>query len=80
VLPFLSSAFLAPQSMPGAIRPIAEWNPVSAVIAACRDLWGNPATTSPGFVGEHPLVVVAVTLSVLFAACLALSLRRFRKP
>ncbi|MEU4985641.1 ABC transporter permease [Streptomyces sp. NPDC021969] len=80
VLPFLSSAFLSPQTMPGAIRPIAEWNPVSAVIAACRDLWGNPATTSPGFVGEHPLIVVAVTLGVLFAACLALSLRRFRKP
>ncbi|GAA3298984.1 ABC transporter permease [Streptomyces cinereospinus] len=80
VLPFLSSAFLSPQSMPGAVRPIAEWNPVSAVIAACRDLWGNPATTSPGFVGRHPLIVVAVTLSVLFAACLALSLRRFRKP
>lgn len=80
VLPFLSSAFLSPQSMPGAIRPIAEWNPVSAVIAACRDLWGNPATTSPGFVGEHPLVVVAVTLSVLFTLCCAVSLRRFRKP
>ncbi|MFJ9041560.1 ABC transporter permease [Streptomyces sp. NPDC102406] len=79
VLPFLSSAFLSPQTMPGAIRPIAQWNPVSAVIAACRDLWGNPATTSPGFVGDHPLVVVAVTLSVLCAVCVVISLRRFRK-
>ncbi|QIB45648.1 ABC transporter permease [Streptomyces aureoverticillatus] len=78
VLPFLSSAFLAPQSMPGAVRPVAEWNPVSAVIASCRDLWGNPATTGGGFPGEHPLVVVALTLSVLFATCVVVSLRRFR--
>lgn len=78
VLPFLSSAFLSPRSMPGAIRPLAEWNPVSAVIAACRELWGNPATTSPGFVGDHPLLVVAVTLSVLLTSCCAVSLRRFR--
>ncbi|GGS43015.1 MULTISPECIES: ABC transporter permease [Streptomyces] len=80
VLPFLSSAFLSPQSMPGAVRPIAEWNPVSAVIAACRDLWGNPATTGPGYVGEHPLAVVAVTLGTLFAVCVTVSLRRFSKP
>ncbi|MFG2290981.1 ABC transporter permease [Streptomyces sp. NPDC048595] len=78
VLPFLSSAFLAPQSMPAPIRPIAEWNPVSAVIASCRDLWGNPATTGGGFPGEHPLTVVTVTLSVLFVTCSVVSLRRFR--
>ncbi|MFF9900398.1 ABC transporter permease [Streptomyces longispororuber] len=78
VLPFLSSAFLAPQSMPAAVRPVAEWNPVSAVIASCRDLWGNPATTGGGFPGQHPLAVVAVTLGVLLATCTAVSLRRFR--
>lgn len=79
VLPFLSSAFLSPQSMPALIRPLAEWNPVSAVIAACRELWGNPATTGPGLIGQHPLIVVLVTLSVVFATCVAVSLRRFHK-
>ncbi|MFC8917284.1 ABC transporter permease [Streptomyces sp. WAC05374] len=78
VLPFLSNAFLAPQSMPAAIRPVAEWNPVSAVIAACRDLWGNPATSGGSFPAEHPVAVAAVTLGVLFAVCSAVSLRRYR--
>ncbi|MET9554800.1 ABC transporter permease [Streptomyces sp. NPDC006645] len=78
VLPFLSSAFISPQSMPGAVRPLAEWNPVSSVIAACRELWGNPATTSGGFVGEHPLLVAAVTMTALFVTCCVVSLRRFR--
>ncbi|MFE5809299.1 ABC transporter permease [Streptomyces sp. NPDC056491] len=78
VLPFLSSAFLSPQTMPAALRPLAEWNPVTAVIASCRDLWGNPDTPSAGFSGTHPLLVVAVTLTVTFVTCIVVSLRRFR--
>ncbi|WP_329391701.1 ABC transporter permease (plasmid) [Streptomyces sp. NBC_01351] len=78
VLPFLSSAFLSPQTMPSALRPLAEWNPVTAVIASCRDLWGNPDTPSSGFAGTHPLVVVSVTLTVIFVTCTVVSLRRFR--
>ncbi|MFF8827752.1 ABC transporter permease [Streptomyces sp. NPDC015131] len=78
VLPFLSNAFLAPQSMPAAVRPLAEWNPLSAVIAACRDLWGNPAATGGSFPAEHPVAVAAVTLAALLAVCSAVSLRRYR--
>ncbi|MGP3969990.1 ABC transporter permease [Streptomyces sp. 6N223] len=78
VLPFFSSAFLAPQAMPAPIRPVAEWNPVSAVAASCRELWGNPAPPGGGLPAEHPLPVVALTLTVVFAACVAVSLRRFR--
>jgi ABC-2 type transport system permease protein len=78
VLPFFSSAYLAPESMPAPIRPVAEWNPVSAVTTACRELWGNPAPTGDGLLAEHPLPMAAVTLAVVFAACVAVSLRRFR--
>ncbi|MER7702086.1 ABC transporter permease [Kitasatospora sp. NPDC097605] len=78
VLPFLSNAFLAPQDMPAAIRPVAEWNPVSAVIAACREAWGNPAPAAGGFPAEHPAVVLAVSLGVLFTICSAVSLHRYR--
>ncbi|MFD7338119.1 ABC transporter permease [Streptomyces violascens] len=78
VLPFVSSAFLSPASMPSLVRPLAEWNPISAVIASCRDLWGNPAATTDSFPGQHPGVVIAVTLSVLFALCFTVSLRRYR--
>ncbi|WP_246102801.1 ABC transporter permease [Streptomyces piniterrae] len=78
VLPFVSSAFLSPDSMPALVRPIAEWNPITAVISSCRDLWGNPATTSGSFPSEHPGVVIAVTLGVLFTLCFTVSLRRYR--
>ncbi|MGN5630524.1 ABC transporter permease [Streptomyces sp. AC154] len=78
VLPFLSNAFLAPQNMPSLIRPVAEWNPVSAVIACCRRLWGNPATAGGTFPTDHPWVVAAVSLGLLFALCSLVSFRRYR--
>jgi ABC-2 type transport system permease protein len=30
------------QGLPGWMQPIAEWNPVSAVAGALRELFGNP--------------------------------------
>ena len=41
-LTFISSAFVPIQGMPGWLQPVAEWNPMSALAAACRELFGNP--------------------------------------
>ncbi len=39
---FLSNAFVPLQTLPGWLQTFAEWNPVSAVTQAARDLFGNP--------------------------------------
>ena len=39
---FISSAFVPTQGMPGWLQPVAEWNPMSALAAASRHLFGNP--------------------------------------
>jgi ABC transporter DrrB family efflux protein len=39
---FLSNAFVPLASLPSGLRKIAEWNPLSATVSACRDLFGNP--------------------------------------
>src|ERR1700722_4715753 len=41
-LTFISSAFVPTQAMPVWLQPIANWNPMSALAAACRELFGNP--------------------------------------
>jgi ABC-2 type transport system permease protein len=41
-LAFVSNAMVPTQHMPGWLQAIANWNPVSAVCAATRVLWGNP--------------------------------------
>jgi ABC transporter DrrB family efflux protein len=73
VLPFFSNAFLPVSSLPALVRPIAEWNPISAVMAACRELWGNGTGSASG----PEFLAAGVTLLVLLAASLAVSVRRF---
>src|ERR1700761_7268396 len=55
-LTFLSSAFVTTQSMPGWLQPVAEWNPMSSLAAACRSLFGNPnpAATIQSWPMQHP--------------------------
>ncbi|MGW2819190.1 ABC transporter permease [Streptomyces sp. NPDC001415] len=76
---FLSNAFFSVQGLPSWIRPLAEWNPVSSVVTACRTLWGNPVVTGGGFPAEHPLLVAFGTLAALLALCVPLSLRAYRE-
>lgn len=78
VLPFLSSAFLSTAYLPDWLRPIAEWNPLSAVATACRQLWGNPGADGGSFPTEHANLVVLLTLGVLFVLTAVQSLRRYR--
>jgi len=63
VLPFLSTAFVVPADVPAVLRPIIEWNPLSAVIDACRALWGNGVA---GAEGGHAGFAV-ISLLVVFA-------------
>jgi ABC-type multidrug transport system permease subunit len=43
-LTFLSNAFVTSQSLPSWLQPVANWNPVSAVVASARALFGNNGT------------------------------------
>ena len=41
-LTFVSNVFVPPETLPAWLQPFAEWNPVSALTAATRELFGNP--------------------------------------
>jgi len=46
-LTFVSSAFVPPETMPGALQWFAEWNPFSITVNAIRALFiGDPAGNS----------------------------------
>jgi ABC-2 type transport system permease protein len=67
-LSFISNAFVPTRGMPGWLRTIADWNPVSAVTSACRDLWGNPnpSATSGAWSMQHPVwMALAWSISIL---------------
>ena len=68
----LSNVFVAPDLMPGWLGTIAAWNPLSATVAAARELFGNP-----GGGGDPWLALVwPVVLSAVF---IPLALRRYRR-
>jgi ABC transporter DrrB family efflux protein len=71
-LTFISSAFVPTQSMPGWLQPIAEWNPMSSLAAACRGLFGNPnpAASVNAWPAQHAELAVlcwSVAMIVVFA-------------
>ncbi|MFI5912857.1 ABC transporter permease [Dactylosporangium sp. NPDC051541] len=43
---FLANTFVPSQGLPPWLRPIADWNPMSATVAAARALFGNPSPTA----------------------------------
>ena len=76
---FLSNAFVPIETLPAALQPIAEWNPVSALTQATRELFGNPnpyATDS--FPGEHPIFMSIVWTIALLAIFMPLAIRKYR--
>ncbi|MBA3248885.1 MAG: ABC transporter permease [Geodermatophilaceae bacterium] len=78
-LTFLSNAFVPLPTLPGWLQPVADWNPVSAITAALRELWGNPnpyGTSS--FPSEHPVLMTLIWTAVFIAVFAPLGVRRYR--
>jgi ABC transporter DrrB family efflux protein len=68
-LAIVSDALVPTQHMPGAVRAIADWNPVSAVTAASRNLFGNPnpAPAVHAWPLEHPVLASLIWTMALLA-------------
>jgi ABC transporter DrrB family efflux protein len=80
-LTFVANTFAPPESMPGWLRAIAEWNPVSAVAQACRELWGNgpPARPDAAWPLQHPVAMSIAWSLILTAAFAPLAVAAFRR-
>ena len=68
-LSFVSNALVATQHMPAVLRAIADWNPVSAVTAASRQLFHNPNPSSAihAWPMQHPVLASLIwSLALLF--------------
>jgi len=80
-LTFVANTFAPTESMPTWLRTIAEWNPVSCLTQACRNLWGNgaPAPPDAAYPLHHPEVFVVLWAIVFTAVFAPLAVRAFRK-
>jgi ABC-2 type transport system permease protein len=81
-LTFIANTFVPSDKLPTALRVIAEWNPVSALTQATRDLFGNTspiAPTSDSWPLRHPVITSLVWVVVIMVVFVPLALRQYKK-
>ncbi len=80
VLPLLSSAYIPTENLTGWLRALAEWNPISALTTALRDLSGTaPVPTDAAWPVTHPVAGTLVWSAVLVALTAPLAVRRYTR-
>lgn len=81
-LTFLSNAFVPSSTLPAPLRIFAEYNPVSALVQAARELFGNvPAgtVTSSVWTQQNPIQAVLIGIGAMLIVFVPLSIRKFRQ-
>jgi ABC-2 type transport system permease protein len=81
-LSFLANTFVPSEDLPGPLQAFAEWNPVSAVTQAARELFGNipPGTPEPGAWSlENPVLYTLLWIGIIVAVFAPLSVRRYNR-
>ena len=81
-LTFISNAFVPTESLPGPLRVFAEWNPVSAVTQAARDLFGNTNSLAPppeAWPMQNPVLYTLIWIGVMLLVFVPFSIRLYKR-
>ncbi|WP_326617120.1 ABC transporter permease [Streptomyces anulatus] len=76
---FLSNVFAAPESMPGWLGAVVEWNPMSATATAVRELFGNPGGATGSWAAEHAGLLAVLWPVAIIAVFFPLAVVRFAR-
>lgn len=76
---FTSSAFASTEAMPGWLRAVAEWNPLSATATAVRELFGNPGVVGTSWPTENAVLLAVLWPLLLLAVACPMAAARFRR-
>ncbi|TXN31978.1 ABC transporter permease [Lacisediminihabitans profunda] len=79
-LTFISNAFVPSNTLPTPLRIFAEFNPVSALVQAARELFGNVPPGSPvpdNWAQQNPVLTVLIGITALLLVFVPLAIRKF---
>ncbi|MGH3451352.1 MAG: ABC transporter permease [Haloechinothrix sp.] len=80
---FISSAFVVQTSLPGPLKAFADWNPVTAVADASRDLFGNPPLPGfpvpTGWPAQHAELYAVLCCIAIFIVFAPLAVAKYRR-
>jgi ABC transporter DrrB family efflux protein len=78
---FIANTFVLSDDLPTPLRVFAEWNPVSSVTQAARELFGNIPAGAPEptvFPLQHPVAYTLLWIVAIIAVFAPISARRYR--
>ncbi len=81
-LTFIANTFVPAANLPTPLRIFAEWNPVSAVTQAVRELFGNipPGTPEPGvWPLQNAAIYTLAWAAIIIAVFAPLAVRRYTR-
>jgi ABC-2 type transport system permease protein len=78
-LTFMAGTFVAISGMDAVPRAIAEWDPISALVASVRTLTTPAFHSSGSWQLDHPELAMVGWCVILLAICVPLALRRFNR-
>jgi ABC transporter DrrB family efflux protein len=79
---FLANTFAPAENMPTLLRIFAEWNPISSLVLAVRELWGTPLPPAEHELAlplQHPVISTIVWTVVMTGVMAPLALRAFKR-
>jgi ABC transporter DrrB family efflux protein len=78
---FVANTFAPPENMPAWLRVIAEWNPISSLVQAVRQLWGNtpPVGGDAALPLQHPVLSTLIWTVLITLVVAPLAIRTFRR-
>ena len=81
-LTFIANTFVPTNNFPSGLKVIANWNPVSSVTQAARDLFGNTPKSQPipsDWSLQHPELYTLAWIAFLLLVFIPLSIRQYRR-
>jgi len=77
---FIANTFVPTSGFPSVLKVIADWNPVSSVTQAIRNLFGNTSSALPisdAWPIGHPVTYTMIWIVILLGVFVPLSIRQF---
>ena len=81
-LTFVANTFVPGENLPGPLKAFAEWNPVSSVTQASRELFGNipPGSTVPdAWSLQHPVLYTLLWVVLILGVFVPLATRQYKR-
>jgi len=81
---FIANTFVPTNGFPAVLKVIADWNPVSSVTQAARELFGNTTPEADALLADawpmqHPVLYTLLWSVLLVAVFLPLATRQYRR-